>query len=173
MTEQGIEIRTLTASPETTAQLAEVLIATVAAGGSVGFMHPVSTAQAQAFWEAALAEAEAGNRVMFGAWHGSRLLGTVTLLTAMPPNQPHRAELAKMMTHPQARGQGLARQLVQAALAEARVRGKTLIVLDTAADEGAGPFYEKLGFTLAGEIPDFALKPHGGLTGTLFYWKRL
>lgn len=91
----------------------------------------------------------------------------------MPPNQPHRAELAKMMTHPQARGQGIARRLVQVALAEAQARGKTLIVLDTAADEGAGPFYEKLGFTLAGEIPDFALKPHGGLTGTLFYWKGL
>ena len=97
----------------------------------------------------------------------------MTLLTAMPPNQPHRAELAKMMTHPQARGRGVASALVHEALARAVQEGKTLIVLDTATDEGAGPFYEKLGFTLAGEIPDFALKPHGGLTGTLFYWKRL
>ena len=155
------------------AQLAEVLIATVAAGGSVGFMHPVSPAQAQAFWQAALSEADAGNRVIFGAWDGQCLLGTVTLLVTMPPNQPHRAEIAKMMTHPQARQRGIATRLIQAAEAEAAARGKTLLVLDTAADEGAGPFYEKLGYSLSGEIPDFALKPHGGLTGTLFFWKKL
>lgn len=167
------EIRPLTNTPQTLAQLAEVLIATVAAGGSVGFMHPVSPAQAQAFWQAALTEADAGNRVIFGAWDGQRLLGTVTLLVTMPPNQPHRAEIAKMMTHPEARQQGIASQLIRAAEAEAVARSKTLLVLDTASDEGAGPFYEKLGYTLTGEIPDFALKPHGGLTGTLLYWKRL
>ena len=167
------EIRPLTNTPQTLAQLAEVLIATVAAGGSVGFMHPVSPAQAQAFWQAALSEADAGNRVIFGAWNGQRLLGTVTLLVAMPPNQPHRAEIAKMMTHPEARQRGIATRLIRAAEAEAAARGKTLLVLDTASDEGAGPFYEKLGYTLTGEIPDFALKPHGGLTGTLLYWKRL
>ena len=168
-----IEIRTLSNTPETVDQLTDVLISTVAAGGSVGFMHPVSPAQAQAFWQAALSEADAGNRVIFGAWNGQRLLGTVTLLVAMPPNQPHRAEIAKMMTHPQARQRGIATRLIQAAEAEAAARGKTLLVLDTAADEGAGPFYEKLGYSLSGEIPDFALKPHGGLTGTLFFWKKL
>ncbi|RJF73020.1 GNAT family N-acetyltransferase [Deinococcus cavernae] len=167
------EIHPLTNTPQTLAHLAEVLIATVAAGGSVGFMHPVSPAQAQAFWQAALSEADAGNRVIFGAWDGQRLLGTVTLLTAMPPNQPHRAEIAKMMTHPQARQRGIATRLIQAAEAEAAARGKTLLVLDTASDEGAGPFYEKMGYSLSGEIPEFALKPHGGLTGTLFYWKKL
>lgn len=168
-----IEIRTLSNTPETVDQLTDVLISTVAAGGSVGFMHPVSPAQAQAFWQAALSEADAGNRVIFGAWDGQCLLGTVTLLVTMPPNQPHRAEIAKMMTHPQARQRGIATRLIQAAEAEAAARGKTLLVLDTAADEGAGPFYEKLGYSLSGEIPDFALKPHGGLTGTLFFWKKL
>ena len=168
-----IEIRTLSNTPETVDQLTDVLISTVAAGGSVGFMHPVSPAQAQAFWQAALSEADAGNRVIFGAWDGQCLLGTVTLLVTMPPNQPHRAEIAKMMTHPQARQRGIATRLIQAAEAEAAARGKTLLVLDTAADEGAGPFYEKLGYSLSGEIPEFALKPHGGLTGTLLYWKRL
>ena len=168
-----IEIRTLSNTPETVDQLTDVLISTVAAGGSVGFMHPVSPAQAQAFWQAALSEADAGNRVIFGAWDGRCLLGTVTLLVTMPPNQPHRAEIAKMMTHPQARQRGIATRLIQAAEAEAAARGKTLLVLDTAADEGAGPFYEKLGYSLSGEIPDFALKPHGGLTGTLFFWKKL
>lgn len=167
------EIHKLTSTPDTIDQLANILISTVSAGGSVGFMHPVTKEEAQSFWQKAVDDAEAGNRVIFGAWEGQRLLGTVTLLTAMPPNQPHRAEIAKMMTHPDARKQGIASRLIRAAQVEAVARGKTLLVLDTAADEGAGPFYEKLGYTLTGEIPDFALKPHGGLTGTLFYWKRL
>ena len=168
-----IEIRTLTDTPVTIEQLTELLIATVAAGGSVGFMHPVAPEEARAFWTGVLRDAAAGHRIIFGAWEGQRLLGTVTLLTAMPPNQPHRAEIAKMMTHPGARGHGIATRLIQVAEAEAVARGKTLLVLDTAAEEGAGPFYEKLGYTLTGEIPEFALKPHGGLTGTLLYWKRL
>lgn len=168
-----IEIRTLSNTPETVDQLTDVLISTVAAGGSVGFMHPVSMEEARAFWQAALSEADAGNRVIFGAWDGQCLLGTVTLLVTMPPNQPHRAEIAKMMTHPQARQRGIATRLIQAAEAEAAARGKTLLVLDTASDEGAGPFYKKMGYSLSGEIPEFALKPHGGLTGTLFFWKTL
>lgn len=173
MTWSTPQLRLLTPSPQTILHLSRLLMDVVAAGGSVGFMHPVAEAEARAFWTASLAAAARGERFIWGAFEGEQLLGTVTLLTAMPPNQSHRAELAKMMTHPQARGRGVASALVQAALTEAQARGKTLIVLDTATDEGAGPFYEKLGFTLAGEIPDFALKPHGGLTGTLFYWKRL
>lgn len=167
------KIRPLTSGASTLQQLADLLIATVAAGGSVGFMHPLSAAAAQTFWSNALTAAAEGQRVIFGAWEGEKLIGTVTLIVGMPPNQPHRAEIAKMMTHPDHRQQGVATRLMQAAEAEAATRGKTLLVLDTAAEEGAGPFYEKLGFTLTGEIPDFALKPHGGLTGTLFYWKRL
>lgn len=168
-----IEIRTPSNTPETVDQLTDVLISTVAAGGSVGFMHPVSMEEARAFWQKALQDAAEGHRVIFGAWEDAKLRGTVTLITGMPPNQPHRAEIAKMMTHPDARQRGIATRLIQAAEAEAAARGKTLLVLDTASDEGAGPFYRKMGYSLSGEIPDFALKPHGGLTGTLLYWKRL
>lgn len=153
--------------------LAALLATTVAAGGSVGFMHPLAPAAAEAFWRGALADAAAGGRVVFGVWIGAELAGTVSLLLSLPPNQPHRAEIAKMMVHPAWRGRGLGRALLRAAEDAARARGRTLLVLDTAATGGAAPFYEGAGYVFAGEIPDFALLPHGGLTATRLYWKRL
>jgi len=108
-----------------------------------------------------------------GAWSGGVLAGTVTLLLDCPPNQPHRAEIAKLMTRLSHRGRGVAMALMRAAEALAVARGRRLLVLDTATDGGASRLYERLGFTLTGEIPDYALKPHGGLTGTLIYWKRI
>ena len=86
---------------------------------------------------------------------------------------PHRAEIAKLMTGRDHRGKGVATRLMREAEKLAVEKGRTLLVLDTASKEGASGLYEKLGFTLTGEIPDFALKPHGGLTGTLIYWKRI
>lgn len=161
------------AAPTVIAQLAALLVATVAAGGSVGFMHPLPLVEAEDFWSGALASAARGERTVLGAWEGPLLLGTVTLLHKLPPNQPHRAEIAKMMTLPPARGRGVATALLQAAEALAVQRGKSLLVLDTAADGGASALYERLGYARCGEIPDYALKPHGGLTSTLLYWKRL
>lgn len=153
--------------------LSELLIETVAHGGSVSFMHPLSPADAESFWRASLQAAKAGQRMIWGAWDGQTLVGTVTLLLDFPPNQPHRAEIAKMMTRVSHRGQGVARELLLVAEGAAREQGRTLLMLDTASDGGAAGLYEKMGYTLAGEVPDFALKPHGGLTGTLFYWKRI
>ncbi|WP_368407110.1 GNAT family N-acetyltransferase [Asticcacaulis aquaticus] len=101
------------------------------------------------------------------------MISTVTLALAQEPNQPHRADIAKMMTHPAYRGRGAATAVLRAAEAEALRANRWLLVLDTAEDEGAAGMYEKLGYQLTGLIPDFALKPHGGLTGTLIYWKRL
>ena len=110
---------------------------------------------------------------MLGAFDGDMLVGTLTLLLDCPPNQPHRAEFAKMMTRPSHRGRGVATALIGAAEQIARAKGRTLIVLDTASDGGAGPLYQRCGFLLAGEIPNYALKPHGGYTGTLYYYKEL
>ena len=168
-----IDIRPLTASPRTRAMLSEILIEVVANGGSVSFMHPLAPEAADAFWDGALAAATRDERVILGAWDGEVLAGTVTLLLACPPNQPHRAEIAKLMTRPSRRGRGVAGALMRAAEALAVERGRTLLVLDTAVDGGASGLYEGLGFTLAGEIPDYALKPHGELTGTRIYWKRI
>jgi ribosomal protein S18 acetylase RimI-like enzyme len=157
----------------TIARLAEILVETVAGGGSVSFMHPLPQPDALAFWRRALEAADAGKRVVFGAYWGGELVGTVTLLLDCPPNQPHRAEIAKLMVEPHYRGRGIGRALMLAAEAEAAEQSRTLLVLDTATEGGAAGLYEGLGYRLSGEIPDFALKPHGGLTGTLIYWKRL
>ncbi|MER9841337.1 GNAT family N-acetyltransferase [Mesorhizobium australicum] len=168
-----MEIGPLTASRETLAQLTDLLVETVAAGGSVSFMHPLASDAASAFWETSLAAAARGQRIVIGAWDGGALVGTVTLLLDCPPNQPHRAEIAKLMTSVGQRGRGIGTRLMRAAERLAAEKGRTLLVLDTATEEGASALYEKLGFTLAGEVPDYALKPHGGLTGTLIYWKRI
>ncbi len=153
--------------------LAELLIETVANGGSVSFMHPLSPELARGFWEDSLAAAERGERVVFGAYDGDVLIGTVTLLYILMTNQPHRAEIAKMMTQPTSRGQGVARALMRVAEQTAIASGRMLLTLDTAALEGAAGFYEKLGYTRAGMIPDFAYKPLGGLTATIYYYKKL
>ncbi|RWN69712.1 MAG: GNAT family N-acetyltransferase [Mesorhizobium sp.] len=169
----SIEIKALTQAAGAQAMLVDMLIETVAAGGSVSFMHPLAPEAAGAFWTRSLMAAARGERAVLGAWDGEALVGTVTLLLDCPPNQPHRAEIAKLMTRVDHRGKGVATRLMRAAESLAVEKGRTLLVLDTAAEEGASGLYERLGFTLAGEIPDYALKPHGGLTGTLIYWKRI
>ncbi len=166
-------IAPLTTSPAINAALSSLLIETVASGGSVSFMHPLAQQDANAFWRDSLASAERGERIVLGAFDGDALIATVTLLLNLPPNQPHRAEIAKMMTKLSHRGRGAARALLREAEAIAIARGRTLLVLDTAVDDGASRLYERMGFTLSGVIPDYALKPHGGLTGTMIYWKRI
>jgi ribosomal protein S18 acetylase RimI-like enzyme len=169
----SIRIAPLTASPDTIAALSEMLVETVAHGGSVSFMHPLPLDAAEAFWRDSLGAAARGERVVLGAFDGAQLIGTVTLLLNLPPNQPHRAEIAKMMTRISHRHRGVATALLRATERLALERGRWLLVLDTAEEEGAAGLYERLGFKLTGLIPDYALKPHGGLIGTLIYWKRL
>ena len=169
----SLQIRPLTATPQTLDVLADILIATVAQGGSVSFMHPLEHKAALRFWAEALAAAARGERAVLGAWEGGTLVGTVTLLLDCPPNQRHRAEIAKLMVALSHRGRGVATDLMRAAEALAVAEGRSLLVLDTASEGGAAGLYEALGYTLTGEIPDYALKPHGGLTGTLIYWKRV
>jgi ribosomal protein S18 acetylase RimI-like enzyme len=168
-----IEIKPLSDAPRIREMLSEILVEVVANGGSVSFMHPLPLDMANAFWEKSLSAAARGERIILGAFEGENLIGTVTLLLDCPPNQPHRAEIAKMMTRVNRRSRGVATALMREAERLAIERARTLLVLDTAADGGAAALYERLGFTLTGEIPDYALKPHGGLSGTLIYWKRL
>jgi ribosomal protein S18 acetylase RimI-like enzyme len=168
-----IEIKALSASPKICETLSEILIEVVTNGGSVSFMHPLEPQTARAFWDDALAAAARDERIVLGAWDGEVLAGTVTLLLDCPPNQPHRAEIAKLMTRPSYWGRGVAAALMREAESKAVERARTLLVLDTAVEGGASGLYEKLGYVLAGTIPDYALKPHGGLTGTRIYWKRI
>ena len=166
-------IKPLADAPAIRDALSELLIETVASGGSVSFMHPLAKDDAETFWQDSLGAAARGERIVLGAFDGDDLVGTVTLLLKLPPNQPHRAEIAKMMTRLTHRNRGVATALLRAAEQLAIAHGRTLLVLDTAEEDGAAPLYEKMGFQLSGLIPDYALKPHGGLTGTLIYWKRI
>jgi GNAT superfamily N-acetyltransferase len=168
-----IEIKPLSPSPDIRTSLSEMLVEAVAHGGSVSFMHPLPPEVANAFWEKSLAAAARGERIVLGAFDGDQLVGTVTLVLDLAPNQPHRAEITKMMTRISHRGRGVAKALLHAAECAAIERGRWLLVLDTAVDEGASGLYERVGFKLSGVIPDYAYRPHGGLTGTMFYWKRL
>src|ERR1700754_1712315 len=166
-------IKPLLDTPPIRAALSELLVETVASGGSVSFMHPMPLGDADAFWKDSLAAAARGERIVLGAFDGEALIGTVTLLLNLPPNQPHRAEIAKMMTRLSHRHRGIATALLHAAERMAIEHGRWLLVLDTAVDDGASGLYEGLGFQLTGIIPDYALKPHGGLTGTMIYWKKI
>ena len=171
--ETPASIAPLTSDPQTIAALADLLIEVVANGGSVSFMHPLSRPTALQFWTASLAAADAGRRIVLGGWAGGGLAGTVTLDLDTPQNQPHRADIAKLMTAMRWRGRGVARALMIEAERLAASCGRTLLTLDTAEEDGAAGLYERLGFTFAGAIPDYAFKPHGGLTGTRIYFKRV
>src|SRR5206468_10981816 len=135
-------------------------------------MHPLSRDRAVAFWRRVAHGVAAGERALIVAEDAQGLCGTVQLVLDQPENQPHRAELSKMLVHRRARRQGLGAALMRAAEAAARECGKTLLVLDTANDE-AERLYERLGWTRVGMIPDCALLPHGGLCGTTVYYRNL
>jgi ribosomal protein S18 acetylase RimI-like enzyme len=170
---KDITIAPLSDLPHIRLALRELLVETVANGGSVSFMHPLAPEQADSFWRESLASAARGERIVLGALAGDDVVATVTLLLGLPPNQPHRAEIAKMMTRVSHRHRGIATALMREAERMAIAHGRWLLVLDTAVDQGAAPLYERLGFNLTGVIPDYALKPHGGLTGTMIYWKKI
>jgi ribosomal protein S18 acetylase RimI-like enzyme len=167
------QIAALTDNPKVIAALSDILVEVVANGGSVSFMHPLAHEVAANFWKDSLTRAASGARVVLGAWEGEDLIGTVTLDLAAPPNQRHRAEVAKLMTRVGRRGRGVARGLMLEAERLAVERGRTLLVLDTAADGGAAGLYEGLGYHRVGVIPGYALKPHGGLSGTIIYFKQI
>jgi GNAT superfamily N-acetyltransferase len=153
-------------------QLADVLLDCVDGGASVSFMHPLPRDEALAFWRGCAAGAAAGARVLLVAEAAGRIVGTVQVVLDMPPNQPHRGDVAKMLVHRSARRLGLGAALMAAAEAAAREAGRTLLVLDTASDTAAR-LYARLGWVECGTVPDYALLPQGGLCATTFFYRRL
>lgn len=153
-------------------QLADVLIDCVEGGASVGFMLPLSRERALAFWRSVAQGVAAGERVLLVAEDAEGLCGTVQLVVGQPDNQPHRADLSKMLVHRRARRQGVGAALMKSAEDAAVAGGKTLLVLDTASDE-AERLYQRHGWVRSGVIPDFALLPHGGLCDTVLYYRQL
>jgi GNAT superfamily N-acetyltransferase len=172
MSELRWSIRRLHAVDETQVEgLADVLIDCVEGGASVSFMLPLSPDRAVAFWRKVANEVATGERALLVAEDVHGLCGTVQLVLAQPENQPHRADLAKMLVHRRARRQGLGAALMRAAEDTARDCGKTLLVLDAVTDGDAARLYERLGWQRVGDIPDFALMPTGGLCSTTFYYR--
>lgn len=154
-------------------QLADVLIDCVDGGASVSFMHPLSRERATAFWRRIADDVAAGQRALLVAADVLGICGTVQLGLAQPENQPHRADLAKMLVHRRARRQGLAAALVRAAEAMALECGKTLLVLDTVTGGDAERLYPRLGWERVGVIPGYALLPRGGLCSTTYFYRDL
>jgi GNAT superfamily N-acetyltransferase len=152
--------------------LVDVLVDCVEGGASVSFMHPLSRAKALAFWRGIAGDVASGARVLLMAEDKDGVIGTVQLVLDQPENQPHRADLSKMLVHRRARRLGLGAALMTAAEDAARRAGKTLLVLDTASDE-AERLYVRAGWTLVGIIPDYALLPRGRLCATSVYYRKL
>jgi GNAT superfamily N-acetyltransferase len=170
-----LEVRRLTASEarQYESALAEVLVDCVEGGASVSFMWPFSKSAAEDFFNKVVEGMESGSRILLAAFIDSKLIGTVQILTAMPPNQPHRAEIAKLLVHRVARGQGVGRCLMEEVERQARLAGKTLLVLDTVTGGDAERLYLRLGWVKAGVIPRYALFPDGRWGDTTIFWKAL
>jgi ribosomal protein S18 acetylase RimI-like enzyme len=152
---------------------AELLIDCVEGGASVSFMHPLTRERAVSFWQRVAEGVVSGERVVLVAEDELGICGTVQLVLGMPENQPHRAELVKMLVHRRCRRMGLGAALMRAAEDLGRECGKTLLVLDAVSGGDAARLYERLGWVLVGTIPDFALYPKGGFCSASYYYRTL
>jgi GNAT superfamily N-acetyltransferase len=170
-----VEIRQLTAEEARryVGALAGVLLDCVEGGASVSFMASLSTAGAESFFEKVVEGVEHGDRILLAAFIDSKLVGTVQVLTAMPPNQPHRAEIAKMLVLRSARGQGIGSGLMKRAEEASRLAGKSLLVLDTTTGDVAEKMYLRLGWTRVGVIPNYAFFPDGTPGATTIFYKQI
>lgn len=153
--------------------LTDILVDVVDGGGGVSFMAPLARANAEAFWRGVADDVDAGSKVLLVAEHEGRAAGTVILQLLWQPNQPHRAEVAKLLVHSRARRQGLARRLMARLEDEARMRGRTLLLLDTVSGAAAEALYRSMGWIELGRVPGFALSPYGALDDTTFFYRVL
>ncbi|AWK12232.1 GNAT family N-acetyltransferase [Streptomyces spongiicola] len=154
-------------------RLAELLVDAVEGGASVGFLAPLDRTAAEEWWNSHGPALAAGGRAVWVARDGERVVGTVSAGFTGYPNSGHRAEIAKLLVHREARGRGLGRALLGAAERGAAGRGATLLVLDTETGSPAERLYRSAGWTAAGVIPGFAADPGGTLRPTTFYYKQL
>ncbi len=169
----GIEVLDAASAASAERRLTEVLCACVEAGASVSYLPPLAPEIARAFWKRMAAEVAVGTRILLAAWDDAALVGTVMLEFASSPNQPHRAEVQKLLVHPVARRRGLARALMLRAEQEARRAGRTLLTLDTRAGDAAENLYRAMGWHEAGRIPGYALNADLTPCGTIFFWRQV
>lgn len=153
--------------------LMEVLADCVHGGASVGFMAPLAPATAEAYWRMVAEGVAAGNRLLFVGEHEGRVAGTVQIVFAGPENQPHRADVSKMLVHRRARRAGLGTALLKAAEAEAGRRGRSVLVLDTHTGSAAETLYASQGWQRVGVVPRYAMMPDGAWCDTTYFFKHL
>jgi GNAT superfamily N-acetyltransferase len=170
-----VEIRRLTAAEgrERVGELAAVLLDCVAGGASVSFMASLTQTEADAFFTKVVEGVERGDRILLGAFMDARLVGTVQVVFAPQPNQPHRADVAKLLVSRSARGRGVGARLMETAEEVSRLAGKTLLVLDTVTGDTAERLYTRLGWNKTGVIPNYAMYPDGRWCDTTIFWKNL
>ena len=154
-------------------QLASVLVDCVEGGASVSFMAPFTQEQGLAFFRKVANSVVAGDTVLLAAKLDGKIIGTVQLGLDTPPNQPHRADVKKMLVHRSARGRGVGADLMARVEQEARKLGRWLLVLDTVPGDNGYRLYRRAGWTESGIIPDYAMFPDGRLCDTALFWKRL
>nr|WP_262271149.1 MULTISPECIES: GNAT family N-acetyltransferase [unclassified Microvirga] len=155
--------------------LSAVLIDCVEGGASVSFMSPLTQERADVFWQGVADGVAAGERILLVAQDeaSGRIVGTVQVVLRQPENQPHRADIAKMLVHSGARKRGIGAALMRAAEDAARAAGKTVLVLDTVTGGDAERLYERAGWTRSGIIPNYALWPKGGFCDTTVFYKQI
>jgi GNAT superfamily N-acetyltransferase len=174
-TTAAISIRSLDAA-EAQARLddlADILVEAVALGASVNFLADFSRDGALAFWRNQLPGVASGERRLFVADTGERLVATALLMFAQQPNQPHRAEVGKMLVRASQRWHGLGRRLLEAVEQAARQAGRTLLMLDTETGSAGDRLYRRCGWIEYGRVPGHAFKPEGSLAETTFFYKQL
>ena len=155
-------------------ELCDVLENCVQGGASVSFMLPFGREKSLPFWQnVALSVAQGERLVLVEELAGLGIVGTVQLILSQPENQPHRADVAKLLVHDRARRKGVAGRLMAALETAARDHGKTVLVLDTSTGSGAETFYAQSGWEKVGVIPRYALMPDGEMTGTSVFYKFL
>ena len=175
MPSEPVEIRRLDAA-EARANLdglAAVLADCVEGGASVGYMAPFTHDDARRVYERYVAEVGDGRRIMLAAFAEGALAGTAQLVFAPHPNQPHRADVVRVLVRRSARRRGIARQLMEQLEREALAEGRTLLVLDAVTGGDAARLYERLGWNTVGVIPNYALYPDGRPCDTTYFWKSL
>ena len=175
MSEKSIKIATPSAGEarELVPALADVLIDCVEGGASVSFMLPIERRTAEEFYEGVAAKVANGSTILFVAFVDDMPVGAAQLSPELKPNQPHRADVQKLLVHRRGRNRGVALALMKALEERAKASGRWLLCLDTATGSPAERLYEKLGWQRLGVIPRHAMWPQGGLCDTTFFWKDL
>jgi GNAT superfamily N-acetyltransferase len=169
----GTETLDIAAATSAIARLTQILVNCVEQGAAVSFLKPLSPDKARSYWQRAASDVGAGKRVILAAWRDGILVGTGSLDLDTPENQPHRADVQKILVDPSARRAGWGRQILRALEHAARTRSRSLLTLDTRADDAGEALYRTEAWQEAGRIPGYARNSDGTDHATVIFWKRI